>query len=583
MATTSPNASPLIDTLSYLIAGPNRRAVYPEVEKLLKDPKMKRDLVSFHRLVAMKAYRLAADGDLLEAETLINGCNLNRLSGALANHHLERVMVRESFKRINRTESISLFLDGASDEDVYEWALLAKDWSKGRKYGSKLFSVSGNFALMVLLLDWRKEFSVRFLLEKVAVTSSLVLLLFARGVPLEELHPYICTLERDASFFLLMKKLFISGTDLSAYLACPVEDILSVIDDWEVYQHCLQGGLRVPGTAARSKGANFQRYLAVRDRSAEALAAFMVSYDRVEMVREELLCLEASEPETLKKLQKKVPEKIGVMIEYSLRKTAVQSLDRALFTTSSKDFSFLIGIILSEKNNDSLITALILCFLFAQRFDSFEVELILCLLYRHLFMYQEVLDTYTHLDIHTIQLERMSYLWNDLQILLEQKPGLLHLEYFDTYRTMVSQCNLEFFEAVKNGSFATAIDILGLRDALTASTTHQQMKEGVLHRSTPPSITKILPAEGRYLFDKLLAPPRTNPNQVLLTLEGLPETLDTAKIAELFSQARTKALLLVGQSAGLGTGLGTDPGTDLDNLLSSLIAAQEAAFQQLCH
>jgi len=527
-----------VENLSYNIAGPHRRSWYTILDLLIGNDTLKDVPSIFRRLVVLKAYSLAQDEEIEEAEEYLKANSVKEIFEEVKDHKVQRIMLENTLKVLDRIEDLEMVCDGRSLEEKYEVEFLRGKYAECKKTSSKLIRTEPNLGMMALLAEWKESSAgvVLMLLEKMEATSKLVRALYKKGMKFRDLEKYVDRIEKkDTAYYLLMKDLLTGGVPLEKYFKNPCEEILAVLDDWEVYSYALSHKIEIK---EREKSVNYLRYAMEKDPTADNISKFATSLRAVEISQEWIRKLPENEMARFLSL---VPDSVRAYVSFVVygRVVALESVSSAPYLLgSSSCFIFLIGNILAKKRDEDILTAYILCYLHKDRYpDSFEVSFILCLLHRYFLMYNETARDYVYLDISTIQLENLTYIWHDIHLVLDKHDKLLTASYTHTRKTMISQINTHIASFIKKGEFSQVLSLIKMKEALVHSKTNEQIETQKIVARAPSSIETLLVEPARYVFRKLTSKTVPQTDKTLTTIDSFPRAFSEKSVQSLFNGA----------------------------------------------
>lgn len=556
-----------LERLSYHLAGPHRRLFYNTLCACIEKEEFLKDEIAMARLYAMKMYCQASDGLVTEAVEIFENHLRNR-TRMIKDYKIESIMLKDGLLRSNLVEEIDVEM--LKSIDKYEVLLLKNCFEECRKCAISILKDFPMCSMVVVLLEGEftsniKIETVKLLLKRVSVSSSLISLLYTKGFPYEILIPYAKKQKKDVSFLFLMKTLLIGGESLSEY-SYNIDTLLQELDDWEIYQYAIEKSIKIK---ERKESINGLRHLMVTSPTVDSICKFITSSNFVEHALEYIKYLSN---EDTQQLLNGLSRPVIVKIEYYL-KNRVSVFDKTIkeCLENVNDFVFLIGVLLAERTEQSLIDCLLLCFIKKEFYQStYQVRLLLCVLYRYLFLYDLMIDEYIKLSVDLVQLEGMTYLWSDLQILLEEDSPFLETQYIKNRLSSLGQVNANLISFIENEEYTQIEPLLEYRNILINSAIYKQIVEKTLYPlDRPPAIRKTLIEESTYVFDKLLKEPEINENSTVLTIHNRPAHMQKEKLENLFTQSfnRIKEHIELPH--------------EIHTLKSQILEGQETAWQRL--
>ncbi|KAI5190353.1 hypothetical protein NECID01_0945 [Nematocida sp. AWRm77] len=533
------NTETLIDKLMSYLAGVHRRSVYNLLDGLLAKKEVMENKRQHHRLLIGKAYSLAEDGDLSKAEQCLERVGMSGVSEIAQKYEIEGIMARVALKYLNKIEELSA-VPGSSTEEMYEAHFLMKNYAECKRYGTQLAKEKPALAMMAMLAEHTSMFrpSVLMLLERIAPTSSLLLLLYKKGISFAEITEHIKKITcKNFPYYLLMKALLVKGEDLHAHLKSPAEDILEVLDDWEVYEYALGKNIALPSAAGKNvHSANYLRYCMLQAPTPQSIERFATSLEALKLA---VPCIKQLSSSAQHELAAQMPASLWAAAEFYMHGKKACLGEVGVFAKTAEELVFFLGNLLVSKEESHLVSVLLLCFIYRKAFpSSFQVSFLLCVMYRYFLMYEKACKEYTKLDIHSVQLEQMSYLWSDLHILLGEETTFIHTEYTNTHRTMVSQINGNLFGFIEKEEYAQVLSLVELRDALVSSPIHKQISTHTITPSTADRFLQgVLVPGAEYVGRKLESKHVPATSSVLCTIDSLPQVFSEEKLSLLFNDA----------------------------------------------
>ncbi|KAH9386581.1 uncharacterized protein NEMAJ01_1477 [Nematocida major] len=528
----------MLERLSYHLAGPHRRAFYGTLDRCLEKEEVQKDEVHLVRVCTMKMYSLATDGHIAESLRVYCKCVKER-AALLREHQIESAMLKESLILMDRVEEVETA--GLSESEKYEVFLLRGDLAGCRKSAISLLKTHPMLAMGLFLVEAEKHpgttpASLQLLLKRVTVANSLITALYRKKVPYSVLRPHIRR-DLDTSFVFLMKALLLGGEDISEFVGQGVDGLLDLLDDWEVYEHAMKKGISV---REREDSINSLRFQMEVQRTKDAISRFILAGGSVGLCKKHIEGLPKCEKQAL---IEGLPACARMKVEYYQNHSVAvfgESLGKCM--ASVGDFVFVVGALLADRTEQSLMDSLVLCYAKKTAYDSaYQVQLLLCVLYRYLCMYDAMLQEYISMSVQTVQLEGMTYIWSDLQILLGEDEPALKEQYEKNRLLTLGTINASLLGFIKKEEYAQVGPLLEYKQALVNSSVHRQIVENKFFcLDRLPAIENILVPESRYIFEKVMQPPREKKDATLLTIHSMPVEISRDKVQEMLCKSIEK-------------------------------------------
>ncbi|KAI5173155.1 hypothetical protein NEFER03_2124 [Nematocida sp. LUAm3] len=564
------------------------------IERLSEEPKMVESQVYSGRLLAMKLYIYTAyDGNLTETKRILEHIDLKKLSKNIKDCFMERSMISNALKCCGRIKETELFLLGDEYLEKYEISILSGEYQLARKYGVRLIKQTPAYSMVAVLLQDPPSLSnLQYLFNLCAPSASLLRILYKKGISFLHIKNKIPLLRKDFHFFLLLRDLFSSGEDVSEFFANTssfsyLHEFLSSLDDWKIYKEILRRNIPFRKDIALHREENITEKGASKDDAKQEISDtekhnsennsvntetsstnggslnylryLMEANASVESVRDFISSPFICSTETLlvaldsiKKLSKEEKESLYLSVPYGIQKRMDMLVFRRKFELTEEylrnslkkeeDFLFLVGALLSERKEEAILLSLILSYSFCNLFSSFSIRLLLCVIFRYFLCYEQVANMYLQLDPQNSQLEEITYLWNDLSILLSKKNPLLSAQYMRVYNELLAQATISIIDFIGQEKYSQTLSLVSFREALINSSIYKQVSTNSFVRpgtssinieKGSPGIERIVIPSARYIFKKANGNISSD-SSILLSLETLPSSFSSSDVSLMF-------------------------------------------------
>ncbi|KAI5148484.1 hypothetical protein NEAUS04_1098 [Nematocida ausubeli] len=554
------NTAASLDRLAYELAGSRRTAFYPILEKHFRTKELLENSVSRVRIYVMKMYCLCADGDISMGSYMyskIKG-DLHLIAGC----NVEMIMARESLLIVNQIDELIEHRDIFNFKSIYNFnlSLLKNDLEECKDLSLKLTKTHPSCA-MVLLLKGTGEIRglqleiLKVLLRKVRVSNSLISLLLAKGIPYASvLQKYvldnITKKENDISSLLLLKDLVLRGIPIEEY-GYTIDSLLEKLDDWEIYEYCLENDIQIQ--KKDNKSINYLTYELSLSMEPERILRYVRTSHNFSFLFKNMEGMDAARrEELLQSVKHSDPLRFlylnDAKFEFFSKEGCLEIRDFRSYLNNMTDLIFLVGILIKEKRDEGIVQALLILLVKRNDFPGNQyITMLICGLLRYLLAYELFTTEYEKLDVQNIQLESLSYLWSDLQILYEtwlriKLPEDLTESYLSNRLIAIGSANTNMFNLTEREEYSQLLALLSYRDRLINSPTYKQITEGKLYPlEKTPNIEKILISESRYIFAKVTSRAQKGKgSSAFVTLDSIPELLDTCSIRKIFQDSLNK-------------------------------------------
>ncbi|KAI5191975.1 hypothetical protein NEMIN01_1759 [Nematocida minor] len=557
----------MLDRLSYHLAGPHRRAFYNTLCKCMEKEEIKQNGEHLARVQTMQMYCLAVDGLIEKASSIFNDDLKNRTE-LLEPYNIEQIMLKEALLMCNLLDRIDT--SKLSEKERFEIFLISKNFDSCKTSAISLIKHHGKYAMILYLVQNDlmscSISTLALLLNRITVTNSLISLLIRKGVPYSVVRKYIRP-EKDAHFLLLMKTLLLAGESIVEYGYPSASALINELDDWEIYEYAMQSGIRIDAHCAESPvknkiflNKNFHihqtKYAMITSPTAASIAAYINATSAVDAYT--VTAMASLSEHDAKDLESHLsPGSQRMMSLYN--GTPILSSD----ITSPGGLLLVIGLLLRNKSEESLLDALVLCYM--HRDTGYYVRVVMCVLFRYFFMYSHLINNFSLLDAENIQVEGLGYLWSDLEVLLGLDPGIHAVSYMHTRSRAIADINNGFMKFIEAEAYSQIEPLLAYRDALIDSPIRKQIATRELQKSvSKPAIENILISEARHIFTKITSPPAEKECK-LLTIQQKPKEIDAECIRAMGEAAIERVKKYTNTSTA-------------DRLISDLVEAQSAAY-----
>ncbi|EIJ93468.1 uncharacterized protein NEPG_01810 [Nematocida parisii ERTm1] len=545
----------LLDRLAYSLAGPYRKSFYSTLENCLSKKDVINNEVFLVRVYVMKMYCLSVDGYIQMALYLYE--SIKNQIHIITKYELEMIMARESLLITNRIseliEKSDLFKFDAFY--IFNLLLMENNLKECKKYCLSLIKTHPNASMALLLQE--NTFTenttlviLKMLLKRIQVSNSLICLLLNRNIPYDILKEYAVTniigKPLDIPSMLLLKKLVLIGVSIEEY-GYTIDTLLDNLDDWDIYEYCLNKKIQV--SEKSKKSINYLTYKISLKIEPESVVEYVKRSSNLDFILNRISkeC-ENTKEHCLSSLKSVDPIRYTYLNnpefdfyrEYSAEKISIFKK----YSNNLTDFIFLIGVLIKTKNPTGIIDALLLLLLKRKELPNNRyVQLLICSIYRYLSLYDCVVEEYKGLNAHTVQLECLSYLWSDLKVIYSNWLGIelsdeLDKKYLNQRLLSIGSVNTNIIQLTENQEYNQLVSLLEYRNKIINSPAYMQIKENKFYPlSAPPSIESIIIKESRYVLEKIITYPKTDPNSVFITAQDIPQKFQKSEIVRIIKES----------------------------------------------
>lgn len=564
----------MLNRLSYHLAGAHRRAFYSTLRKCLERDSVHKNEEYFARIKVMEMYCLAADGLVTKAQRIFEESVRERRALAEA-HEIEKIMVRKTLLLTNMLEEIDP--TDLSDTEKFELYLIGQKYDLCKKYAISLIKEHGKYAMSLILAQsdftGRNLSSLSLLLERLAVTNSLISFLLRKNVPYLVVKKHIKP-KKDASFLLLMKEVLLAGENIEEFGYPTVFSLINDLDDWDLYEYAIANSIPIEQAQMESPKKKDTihsiKYAMITNPTPGAVSAYINKIGRIDSASCKYIerfsitekgCLFSDLSPACQRMfelyggAQPQPEDLAIHNENEKKEYKRDKMTVLVLET-----------LLRKRTDESLADALLLSY--ACREHSAYIRVILCALFRYFLMYTHLIQEFNGLGVENVQIEGMAYLWSDLEVLLGIDAGAHTEAYLQTRSRAIAEINNKVMDFVDSEAYSQIEPLLAYKKALVESPVYKQIEERRLHTSDRrPSIEKVVVEDVRYIFDKITKIPGEK-ECTLVTIHQRPKELSIERVKELINGSITR----VKQYA---------PFSKIDKLACEIILAQEAGHSAI--